>query len=269
MLPGLLRLRCLVYCGHGLGVGGGGGVGEQVVNIHQGNQINPWINYPYLTNEAMRGAAEGCHANGMAFSIYNTMRELSDRCREYWAMLSFGGTLVPGDGGGGADWLQEHIRTGYLPAWSNPVPTEPVPGVPNPDPDEGAYLQDAGMRVVALSRWNNFYVAGLRQVMRDYGANGIYLDEIAYDRTTMLRARKVLGDGGRIDHHAHIGAFAASSAMNYMELYPFINRLWYGEGFDYDTPRADNWLVETAAHGTGLSSDMLRYTCIILSRPRP
>ena len=234
--------------------------GVTVVNMHQGNQVNPWINYPFLTNDAMRGASEACKANGMAFSIYNTMRELSDRCREYWAMLSFGGTLVPGNGGGGADWLQEHIRTGYLPAWSNPISLYPGDGVPNPDPAEGPYLQDAGMRVVALSRWNNYYIAGLRQVMRDYGADGIYLDEIAYDRTTMLRARKVLGDGGKIDHHAHIAAFAASSAMNYMELYPFINRLWYGEGFNYNTPHADNWLIETAAFGTGLSADMLRYT---------
>ena len=71
--------------------------------------------------------------------------------------------------------------------------------VPNPDPLEGLRLQDAGMRVKALSRWNNYYVAGmdlapwlivccwhdahtgvaqlgLRQIMRDYGADGIYLD---------------------------------------------------------------------------------------------
>jgi hypothetical protein len=135
-------------------------------------------------------------------------------------MLSFNETLVSGIGGG-ADWLQEHIRTGYLPAWSNPVPitsTDPK-AVPNPDPLEGVFLQDAGMRVKALSRWNNYYVAGLRQIMRDYGADGIYLDEIAYDRTTMLRARKVLGDRGRIDHHADHGFVSQSPVINYMELY--------------------------------------------------
>lgn len=72
----------------------------------------------------------------------------------------------------------------YLPAWSNPIvqpPTTPgAPQVPNPDPAEGNFLQDAGMRVVALSRWNNYYVAGLAQIQRDYAADGIYLDEIAY-----------------------------------------------------------------------------------------
>ena len=116
------------------------------------------------------------------------------------------------------------------------------------------------MRVVALSRWNNYYIAGLNQIKRDYGADGIYLDEIAYDRTTMLRGRRILGDGGVIDHHCHIGFVSRSCAMNYMELYPFITRLWYGEGFNYDTPDADNWLVEIAAFETGLSADMLRYS---------
>jgi hypothetical protein len=221
-----------------------------------------------LTNDAMKYAADACHKLGMQYSVYNTMRELSDRCTEYFPMLSFNETLVPG-AGGGADWLQEHIRTGYLPAWSNPVPPAmDTATVPNPDPLEGSRLQDAGMRVKALSRWNNYYIAGLRQIMRDYGADGIYLgkirfialsrvesrrlrlssnmqcyrkdlmmlllfatDEIAYDRTTMLRARKVLGDRGRIDHHADHGFVSQSPVINYMELYPFINRLWYGEGF--------------------------------------
>ena len=54
----------------------------------------------------------------------------------------------------------------------------------------------------------------------------IYLDEIAYDRITMLRSRKMLGDSATIDHHADHGFVSASPAMNYMELYPFINRLW-------------------------------------------
>ena len=30
--------------------------------------------------------------------------------------------------GGGADWLQEHVRSGYLAAWSNPVSS--APGTP-------------------------------------------------------------------------------------------------------------------------------------------
>lgn len=67
----------------------------------------------YLTNVAMKSAAESCHALGMRFAVYNTMRELSDRCMEYPAMVSFNETFVPGTGGG-ADWLQEHLRDGYV-----------------------------------------------------------------------------------------------------------------------------------------------------------
>lgn len=45
----------------------------------------------------------------------------------------------------------------------------------------------------------------------------------------MLRARNVLGDSGVIDHHADHGFVSHSPVINYMELYPFINRLWYGK----------------------------------------
>ena len=94
-----------------------------VVNIHQGNWINPWINYPYLTNAAMKHSADACHALGMKFSVYNTMRELSDRCTELFALVSLNESFVPGNGGG-ADWLEEHLRTGYLAAWSNSIAYE-------------------------------------------------------------------------------------------------------------------------------------------------
>ena len=231
-----------------------------VVNMHQGNEVNPWINYPYLTNPAMKHAADTCHALGMKFSVYNTMRELSDRCTELFAMVSLNETFVSG-AGGGADWLVEHLRDGYLAAWSSPISAPlDTSAVPDPDPAEGTRLQDAGIRVRALSRWNNYYVAGIEQMKRDFGADGVYLDEIAYDRVTMLRVRNVLGDAGRIDHHSNCGGFTPSPATNYMELYPFINRLWYGEGFDYDTPQADYWLAEISGLPSGLSADMLRYT---------
>ncbi len=53
-----------------------------VANMHQGNAVNPWINYPYLTNDAMKACADACHTLNMSYSVYNTMRELSDRCTE-------------------------------------------------------------------------------------------------------------------------------------------------------------------------------------------
>ena len=53
--------------------------------------------------------------------------------------------------------------------------------------------------------------------------------------------------------------------MPYQPDRQFINRLWYGEGFDYDTPSADYWLVEMSGLPSGLSADMLRYTTMKVS----
>ena len=243
--------------------------GATVVNMHQGNAINPWINYPYETNVLMKSAADSCHKLGMKFKIYNTMRELSNRCREVWAMRAFRETYVTGpasdtDVGRGADWLQEHLQTNYEVAWSNPVVNQ-YPGSTESDATRLKFWvdhqneQDAAIKVKALSRWNNYYVEGIRQMIADFGYDGLYLDEIAYDRITMLRAKTVLGSTRLIDHHSDKGGFTSSPAANYLEIYPFIDSLWYGEGFDYDHVSASYWLAEMSGLPHGLNADLLRY----------
>ena len=52
--------------------------------------------------------------------------------------------------------------------------------------------QDAAIKVKALSRWNNYYVEGIRQMIDDFDYDGIYLDEIAYDRITIQRTKSVI-----------------------------------------------------------------------------
>ena len=48
----------------------------------------------------------------------------------------------------------------------------------------------------------------------------VYLDEIAYDRVTIMRTKAVLGDSKLIDHHCDIGDMGGNScAANYMEMY--------------------------------------------------
>ena len=79
------------------------------------------------------------------------MRELSNRCREIWAMRSFRETYVdgPDPNHDASDWLQEHLGGGFQKAWSNPMQT-PF--------DQSVDLwwsqqQDAAIKVKALSRW--------------------------------------------------------------------------------------------------------------------
>ncbi len=49
-----------------------------------------------------------------------------------------------------------------------------------------------------------------------------------------------------------------SPANQYMEHFPFIDTLWFGELFDYDMP-PDYWLVEISGIPFGLMGDMLHY----------
>jgi len=42
---------------------------------------------------------------------------------------------------------------------------------------------DHAVIVLPASRWNNYYVKGIDQIMHDYSADGLYLDEIACVKT--------------------------------------------------------------------------------------
>lgn len=76
----------------------------------------------------------------------------------------------------------------------------------------------------------------------------------------MMRMRKLLdARDGVIDHHSDSGAFCVSPAMIYLEHYFALDKLWYGEGFPYDTASPEYWLVEMSGLAFGLTSDMLRY----------
>jgi hypothetical protein len=115
-----------------------------------------------------------------------------------------------------------------------------------------------------MSRWHNYYVEGLNWLAENMKIDGIYIDDIAFDRTTMKRVRKVL-DRNRPD--ALIDLHSANqynprdgfinSANLYMEHFPYLNRLWFGEYFDKDSP-ADFYLLEMSGIPYGLMGEMLQ-----------
>ena len=79
----------------------------------------------------------------------------------------------------------------------------------------------------------------------------------------MMRARKALErnrPGSLIDLHSanqyNPRDGFASSANLYLEHFPFIDRLWFGEYFDYNSP-PDYWLVEISGIPFGLMGEML------------
>jgi len=221
--------------------------GANVVNVHHANDINPYINYPFLRVPEMKSYIDDAHRRGLKVKIYNTIRELSNRAPELFALRSLGHEIFSPGPGGGTSWLQEHLGSDYIAAWFVPE------------------LKDAAVINSGVSRWHNYYIEGLDWVARNVGIDGLYLDDVAFDRTTMKRVRKVLDrnrPGALIDLHSanqfNVRDGFASSANLYLEHFPFLDRLWFGEYFDYNGSGADYWLVEVSGIPFGLMGEMLQ-----------
>lgn len=221
--------------------------GANVINVHHNTAINPYLNYPFLRADSMKAYIDSAHARGMKVKIYYTVRELTNHAPETFMLRSLGDEVYSSGSGGGPSWLQEHFGTDYTAGWF-------VPG-----------RNDAAIIMNGQSRWHNFYIEGLDWLARNVGIDGLYLDDVAFDRTTMQRVRKVLDHrrpNALIDLHSATqydpADGFASSANLYMEYFPYINRLWFGEGFDYTTTPPDYWLVEVSGIPFGLMGEMLQ-----------
>ena len=219
--------------------------GANTINVHHANRVNPWINYPFIETDAMRSYIDSSHARGLRTKIYYTVRELTDRAPEMFALRSLGDEVLSRGPGGGFSWLQEHLGDDYIAAWHVPE------------------NKDAAVVNSGVSRWHNFYIEGLDWLVKHEHIDGLYLDDVAFDRLTMKRVRKTLDRSNPralLDLHS-ANQFNprdgfASSANLYLEHFPYINRLWFGEYFDYDS-RPDYWLVEISGIPFGLMGEML------------
>ena len=220
--------------------------GANTINVHHATAINPYINYPFLRAKEMKDYVDEAHARGMKVKIYYTIRELTNHAPELFALRSLGNEVIADGPGIGGPWLQEHLEDHYIPGWHV---------------QEQA---DSAVVTTGISRWHNFYVEGLSWLAGNVGIDGLYLDDVAFDRTTMKRVRKVLARGRPdplIDLHSANQFDAndgfASSANLYLEHFPYIDRLWFGEYFDYNSP-PDYWLIEMSGIPFGLMGEMLQ-----------
>ena len=221
--------------------------GATVINIHHGTPINPYINYPFIAHDAMKSYIDSAHALGLKVKIYNTVRELSNSAYEIFPLRSLGHEIYSTGKGGGYSWLQEHLGGDYIAAWYVPE------------------FKDAAVINSGMSRWHNYYVEGMNWLVNNVGIDGIYLDDVAYDRTTMKRIKRVLtqnGHPGIIDLHSanqynNRDGFN-NSANLYMDNFPYLNRLWFGEYFDYEKNTPDFFMTEVSGIPFGLMGEMLQ-----------
>jgi len=221
--------------------------GATIVNIHHATPINPYINYPFIEFKKMKEYIDEAHSKGLKVKIYNTIRELSNKAYEIHALRSLGHEIFSTGKGGGFSWLQEHLGDDYIAAWFVPE------------------LKDAAVVNSGMNRWHNYYVEGMNWLVQNVGIDGVYLDDVAFDRITMKRIKRVLtqdGHPGILDLHS-ANQYNKSDGFNnsanlYMEHFPYLNKLWFGEYFDYEKNKPDFFLTEVSGIPFGLMGEMLQ-----------
>ncbi len=241
--------------------------GVNVINIHHNRLCNPYINYPYNNDSIgyLTNFIKKAHAAGIRVKVYYTTRELTQNLPEFFALRSLDGEVIlPRKEGvkwpvtnrnGPHPWLKQHVGMDIVPAWRETLRYPQFKG-----------KLDLAMITTPDSRWNNFYLEGLDLLVKKVGIDGLYIDGTALDRKSMQRARRILdadgNTGRRIDMHSwnHYNGLAkwANSSIVFMELYPYYDRLWQGEGFNANM-NPDYWLVEMSGIPYGLMGEMLRH----------
>ncbi len=203
------------------------------------------INYPFIAVDEMKGFVKEMHEHGQKVKIYYTVRELTNYTTEIWALRSLGNEILGTGKGGGFTWLQEHLIDDYYPQWYQYFSDK------SPDASIVNAQRD--------SRWYNYYIESLAWLIKNIDIDGLYLDDVSYDRRILKRMRKVLDaekPGCILDLHSNTG-FSKGPATQYTDFFPYIDKLWFGESFNYNKMDASNWLVEVSGIPFGLMGDML------------
>lgn len=240
-------------------------MGATVVNFHHNTLWNPYINYPYNDDGGphLKKAVNDAHKAGLLLKIYYTTRELTQNLPEFFALKSLDGEVIVKrnesvkgwpctNRHGPHPWLKEHVGLDVIPAWRENVR---FPMYPN--------RLDLSVLTTPETRWDNFFLAGLDYLVRQYGIDGIYIDDTALTGESMQRARRILDKDGKrrlVDNHSwsHHNSRAGSGTTNlaYIDLYPYFDLLWRGEGF-HNNMSSDSWLMERSGIPFGLPSEML------------
>lgn len=242
--------------------------GVNQINIHHNRVSNPFINYPYsdLSIQRLKDHVKLAHEHDIKLKVYYTTREITQNLPEFFAFDSLEGEVIlPRKAGvawpvtnkkGPHPWLTQHLGDNFVPAWRETIKFPEYKG-----------MLDLAVITTPDSRLNNFYLEGLNFLVDEVGIDGLYIDDTALDRKSMQRARRILDKDGpgkrKVDMHSwsHYNGLAkwANSDICFMELYPYFDRLWHGEGgtFNANNAALDYMLVEMSGICYGLMSEML------------
>ncbi|MGL4293085.1 MAG: glycoside hydrolase domain-containing protein [Bacteroidales bacterium] len=216
-----------------------------IANIHHARSLNPVINYPFIVQDSLIAFIQEQHAKNNKVKLYYTVREVTNYVKEIHALHSLNHEIFNSGPGYGIPWLQEHLIEDYRPAWYTELPEE---------------KSDAALVLNSFSRWINYYLEGLKWMLVNYEIDGIYMDDVSFDRNVMKRIRKIFDryrPGALIDLHSNTG-YSKGPMNQYADFFPYIDRLWFGENFEYDKMDQDQWYVTFSGIPFGLMSEMLQ-----------
>lgn len=249
------------HTGQKVDVPTGKGAGALVYTQHHGVPSNPYINYPILTADRLREIGDAVHKEDGLFKFYYTIRELSVRATELWVLRSLGAEILVSSVGRlgaetlaelpleyqqrnpyhepftGMPWCCEHLGDDYHTRWHTPG---------------GGTVEDAdgSLQISGASRWSNFYIESLVWLMRNAGLDGLYLDGVTFDRTSLRRVRKtMLREKPRMLIDWHGGPSS-------IELLPFCDSIWNGEGA-LSEREPDYWLAVISGIAFGTPGELL------------
>lgn len=226
--------------------------------FHQGNMIMPYINYPFYETDRLKKAVANARKKGIGVKLYYTEREHSNHMAETFVYKALGDEIILRKKGVGhswqkeiPQWLAENFGEDIIPGWYVKY-------------KHGKYKgqHDFSFIVKPDTRLDNYYIEGLNWLVDNMGIKGIYIDDTSLDRTTLERAKKVLGKtDGLIDMHMwnHEDDRAGDvSCMNlYTEIIPFLDSVWLGEGFPYKKYTPEYMLAEVSGIPYGVTGQML------------
>jgi hypothetical protein len=219
--------------------------GANIENIHHARNLNPFINYPFIVRDSLIQHIEEQHDANRKVKLYYTVRELSTYCAEIYALKSLNNEIFEPGVGYGLPWECEHLVDNYKPAWYTELPNQ---------------ISDAALVLVSNSRWINYYLEGLRWMFENYKIDGIYMDDVSFDRPVMKRIRRIMEQyrpGALIDLHSNTG-YSKGPANQYAGFFPYIDRLWFGESFRYNIMTPDEWFVTASGIPFGKMAEMLQ-----------
>lgn len=219
--------------------------GANIINIHHSRSLNPVINYPFIVRDSLIDYIQEQHAKGRKVKLYYTIRELSNYTTEIFALKSLNHEIFVSGVGYGLPWHCEHLVDDYKPAWYTELPGQNA---------------DAALVLNGFSRWINYYLEGLKWMFENDQIDGIYMDDVSFDRPVMKRMRKIMTayrPGSLIDLHSNTG-YSIGPANQYTGFFPYVDRLWFGESFKYNEMMPDEWFVTFSGIPFGVMSEMLQ-----------